>query len=208
MARVFDTSETNLCPFPRLRSAAVATRVIQPIALDGIAASAVADERFLADVVLVAVVFHRDLQVAVHQIGTGDEFAGLVVDRELTLRFWQPVCEQRANQHLLALALGRYVVGVAFGEQPAQLLRSLAATFAHPAEHRVELVEGGELVAERGVDRPIDREPARHRAEVEDGSCDGRDRDAVDDRGVAVGSARWSRGRGGRDAATVATEDT
>jgi hypothetical protein len=45
----------------------------------------------LADVVLIAVVLHSDLEVSVDEIRTSDEISLSVVYRVLTLRLWQAV---------------------------------------------------------------------------------------------------------------------
>ena len=72
--------------------------------------------RVHADVMLVAVVLHRDFEVAVHEVRSGDEVAFAVMDGVLTLRLGQTVMPQHPQEDELALALRRRVGWVTLSE--------------------------------------------------------------------------------------------
>src|SRR5689334_2065245 len=101
----------------------------------------------LTDMTLVAVIFHRDLEIAVHKVGPCDEIAFIVVDGELPLGLGKAVLTQQTHEHELALALRRRVRRVTLGEQRAKQLRSLASALSHPAQRDAEFVERRELTA-------------------------------------------------------------
>jgi hypothetical protein len=87
----------------------------------------VAHVRMLADVVLVAVVLHRDLEVAVYEVRSGDEISLAVVDGVLTLRLGQSVRAQYPLEYELALALCWGICRIAFGKESTEEFRSLPA---------------------------------------------------------------------------------
>ena len=61
----------------------MAASTIQPSAVERVASSTVADELLLADVLLVAVVFDRDLHVRIGEVDAGDKLPVFVEDGEL-----------------------------------------------------------------------------------------------------------------------------
>src|SRR5262245_58931947 len=94
----------------------------------------ITDECCLPDVVLIAVVLHRDLQISVNQVGTCDEVAIVVVDGVLTIGFGKSVRAQCAHKHEFALAFSRRIQRVSLSEQRTDQLRALTTALANTAK--------------------------------------------------------------------------